>query len=308
MEQPLLDEPSLTVVVPIYNEVDALPNFLPGLVEMSQAKGWRIILVDDGSTDSSDQLIARFENRPFVKVIHHKVNRGYGGALKSGISNTITSHIVTIDGDGQHSVSDIEAVFNFAIERDTDLVVGNRGRLKKADPYREFGKRLIRSFTRVLMPIPIHDLNSGFKLYRTKLAQRYIALCPNSMAFSDVITLAFINQRHLVLEYPISVHERQAGKSTIGFHTAFETLIEIINLGMLFNPLRIFLPLSLVCTLVGLCWGIPFILLGHGVSVGSMLAIVTGLLFFILGLIAAQLSAIRINMLEYARPQGKADE
>lgn len=292
------NEPSLTVLVPIYNEADALHNFLPKLVETSRVKGWYIIFVDDGSTDGSPQLLAAFEAYSFVKVIKHKVNRGYGGALKSGILSTTTMYVVTIDGDGQHNVSDIEAVLTFAIDRDADLVVGNRGRWKNARPFREFGKGLIKLFTRILMPLPIHDLNSGFKLYRTELAQKYISLCPNSMAFSDVITLTFIHQRNLVLEYPISVRERQSGKSTIGLHTAFDTVIEIINLVLLFDPLRVFLPLSIACILFGLGWGTPIVLLGHGVSVGAMLAIVTGLLLFILGLIASQLSAIRKSMIE----------
>jgi hypothetical protein len=79
-------------------------------------------------------------------------------------------------------------------------------------------------------------------------------------------------------------------------HTAFETVIEILGLVMLINPLRIFLPLSIICILVGLLWGIPIILAGRGVSVGSMLAIVLGTLFFFLGLIASQLASIRLHL------------
>ena len=151
------------------------------------------------------------------------------------------------------------------------------------------------------MPLPIHDLNSGFKLYRTELIHRYASLCPNTMAFSDVATLTFIHQRNYVLEFPITVGERKTGKSTIGLHTAFDTAIEIVNIILLFNPLRVFLPLSITCILLGLIWGIPIIILGRGVSVGAMLAIVTGLLFFVLGLIASQLSAIRRIIIEDPR-------
>ena len=69
-----------------------------------------------------------------------------------------------------------------------------------------------------------------------------------------------------------------------------------LNLAMLVNPQRIFLPLSIVCISVGLLWGIPIILAGRGVSVGSMLAIVLGALFFFLGLIASQLASIRMHL------------
>lgn len=288
---------SLTVIVPVYNEAGSLPAFLQSLSALCREKQWHLILVDDGSTDNSLQIITKFVDQANVTIIHHKVNRGYGGALKSGIASATTSHILTVDGDGQHSIADIEPIFNFAVEQDADLVIGNRGRKGINNLYRDFGKWIIRNFTKILMPLPINDLNSGFKLYRTEPAQRYSSICPNSMAFSDVITLTFVSQRHLVLEHPISILERNSGKSKIRLSTAMDTVMEIINIALMFNPLRIFLPISVICVLIGIAWGIPFLLAGHGVSIGSMLAIVIGLLFFALGLIASQLAAIRMGLL-----------
>jgi glycosyltransferase involved in cell wall biosynthesis len=288
---------SLTVIVPLYNEADSLPDFLQELVNLCQEKHWHLTLVDDGSTDATAQLLIRYENQPNVMIIHHKLNRGYGGALKSGFASSTTTHIITMDGDGQHCLADIEPVFNFAVEKDADLVVGDRGKRSILNSFRELGKWIIRNFTKVLMPLPIHDLNSGFKLYRTEPALRYATICPNSMAFSDVIALTFISQRDLVLEFPITVLARKKGKSSIRFSTALDTVMEIINIALMFNPLRVFLPISILCILVGVGWGMPFLILGHGVSVGSMLAIVIGLLFFALGLIATQLAAIRMGLL-----------
>ena len=118
------------------------------------------------------------------------------------------------------------------------------------------------------------------------------------MAFSDVITLIFIKKRHLVLEHPITIKKRATGKSTITTFTAIQTVLEIINITMLFNPLRIFLSLSVLCIGFGFAWGIPILLRARGVSVGAMLAIVTGLLFFFIGLIAEQLSSMRLGLLD----------
>ena len=87
------------------------------------------------------------------------------------------------------------------------------------------------------------------------------------------------------------------GKSKITTFTAFETIIQVLNIALMFNPLKLFLPISALCILAGFGWGIPIVLLGRGVSVGAMLAIVSGLLFFVLGLIASQLSAIRMERL-----------
>jgi glycosyltransferase involved in cell wall biosynthesis len=287
----------LTVVIPVYNEAENLPVFAPHAVEFCRAHGWELVFINDGSLDDTKKIINEFVSGSDVRIVHHKVNRGYGGALKTGIRNTTTQYLVTIDGDGQHDLEDVEKVFQFALDQDADMVVGRRDSNARSSAYRAMGKFLIRSFTKTLMPLPITDLNSGFKLYRTELAQKYMTVCPDTMAFSDVITLVFLSERNLVLEYPIHVSAREVGQSTITTFTAFETVIQVLNIVLMFNPLRVFLPLSILCILAGFAWGIPIVLLGRGVSVGAMLAIVTGLLFFVLGLLASQLSAIRMERL-----------
>ena len=286
----------LTVVVPVYNEGENLPVFAPALVDFCLARDWKLIFVNDGSSDNTRTLLDTLHS-PNVQVIHHKVNRGYGGALKTGIGQTTTPYLITMDGDGQHDPKDAERLLDFAMATDADMVVGRRDGAGHSGMYRSLGKFLIRHFTKILMPLPVSDLNSGFKLYRTEPAKRYSTVCPDSMAFSDVITLVFLSERNLVLEHPIHISARTVGRSTINTFTAFETVIQVLNIALMFNPLRVFLPISAVCILAGLGWGIPIILLGRGVSVGAMLAIVTGLLFFVLGLLASQLSAIRMERL-----------
>jgi glycosyltransferase involved in cell wall biosynthesis len=288
----------LSVVVPIYNEATSLHGLLAELVPYCRERDWKLILVDDGSRDETPAILKIFEEQPEIRIIRHKVNRGYGGALKTGILSADTRFVVTIDADGQHELSDMDELMRFTLENDADLVVGKRGKEGSSGWYRNTGKWMIRKFAGLLMPIHISDLNSGFKLYRTELVKRYLTLCPDSMAFSDVITLIFIKKRHLVLERPITIKKRARGKSTITTFTAIQTVMEIINIAMMFNPLRIFLSLSVVCIGFGFAWGIPILLRARGVSVGAMLAIVTGLLFFFIGLIAEQLSAMRLGLLD----------
>lgn len=285
-------DPTLTVVVPAFNEAAALSSTLAALRDVCVPRGWSIVVVDDGSTDATGD-VARSAG---VRVVRHKVRRGYGGALKSGIAMAETPWVVTVDADGQHDPADLEGLLAQAVGRDADLVVGRR--TEGGTPYRKAGKRLIRLVTRILMPHPIQDLNSGLKLYRTELAQRYLALCPDSMAFSDVITLVFLSHRHLVVERDVTVKPRAGGRSTISTQTAFDTLLEILNIITLFNPMRIFLPSAVLAWIAGLAWGIPIVLRGRGVSVGSMLALVTGVVLFALGLLAEQLAAIRKRLVE----------
>jgi glycosyltransferase involved in cell wall biosynthesis len=253
-------------------------------------------VVNDGSKDETKTILDGLVDQPRLKVIHHKLNRGYGGALKTGLKAVDTEFAVTFDADGQHKLEDIPKLYAALENEDADMVVGARV-TRKPHWYRELGKWIIRRIAAMMMPMPLKDLNSGFKLYRTDLVKQYLDLCPDSMAFSDVISMIFLNQRHKVIEETIEVLPRLSGESSINTKTAFVTVLEILNLVMLLAPLRIFLPASIILILVGLIWGIPIVILGRGVSVGSMLAIVTGVLFFILGLIAEQLSHIRKDVI-----------
>ena len=198
----------LSVVVPIYNEEEALPLLLPALVDYCQNKKWTLVLVNDGSKDDTKSILKEYAHIPGVDVFHHGVNHGYGGALKTGISKVSTAYTATMDADGQHNPENIEALLQLAINQQADLVVGSRPPEFTASSFRSTGKWIIRRFAGFLMPLPVKDLNSGFKLYRTDLVQKYLELCPDTMAFSDIITLVFINQRHLVLEQPISINKR----------------------------------------------------------------------------------------------------
>ena len=89
------------------------------------------------------------------------------------------------------------------------------------------------------------------------------------MAFSDIITLIFISERHLVLEHPITVKRRLAGRSTISTRTAIDTVHEVLNIITLFNPMRLFLPISVFSFLAGVIWGIPIVLQGRGSQHGG---------------------------------------
>lgn len=292
-------ENSLSVVVPAYNEGDSLESYLAELMGFCKKESFQLIIVNDGSRDNTSEILDTYAGEAdFLQIIHHKVNKGYGGAIKSGIEAADTKYVITVDADGQHSLEDIVMLYREIIEKDAEMIVGSRKGQRSQNFYRKMGKSVIRGVAKLLMPIKIHDINSGMKIYNTELAKKYIKLCPDSMAYSDIIALIYISQKHLVLEKPIHIKPRTSGKSTISFRTAIETLIEILNIVVLFNPMRIFLPISVVSIALGLIWGIPFIIMGRGVSSGMFLAIITGIIFFLLGLIAEQLSMIRKERLK----------
>ena len=283
---------TLTLVVPVFNEEKALDVFLPELTEYCRQRDYSLVFVDDGSSDDSAALIETYCDSTQFRLFRHKVNRGYGGAIKTGIRACNTDFLVTLDADGQHRPEDVGKLFEFASKNSADMVVGKR-QSGNSGIYRAIGRKLIRWIAGLLVSLPISDLNSGMKLYRTELAKRYLVLCPDGMAFSDIITLVFVHRRDLVLETGIEVMPRSEGVSTINTSTALDTVFQILNIVALFNPGRIFFPLGVGFVAFGVAWGLPFIVRDEGVSVGTMLLLVFGLIFFLVGLIAEQVAQLR---------------
>lgn len=287
---------TLSLIIPAYNEEDCLKDFLPEVVEHCRQKKYTLILINDCSKDKTGQIMDQFRHENFIKIIHNKVNAGYGGSIKNGIRKADTDYIITFDADGQHRLDDIEPLLQTTMENEAEMVVGDRG--VSSGAYRETGKWIIRFIAKLLIPFEIKDINSGLKIYDRKLALQYIRICPDTIAYTYIILFVFIFKKHRVLEVPIKVNKRLTGKSTINFMTALENMQEIINIIILFNPLRIFFPVGLFCILVSCVWEVHILMRGDGISVGSMLGFVTGILTIFIGMVVHQISAFRRESLD----------
>lgn len=283
---------SLTIVIPTFNEEESLYEMISEVNLFSSQHQIEIIFVNDGSKDWSLEILNKRKSEYNYTIINNKVNKGYGGAIKEGIKAAQTEYIVTIDADGQHNLSDILILYDNLIKLDADMIIGQRPN-DMSPIHRRVAKYFIRQLAGLLMPCNIQDLNSGIKMYNTKLANKYLKLCPDNMAYSDIIALVFISYKHLVVEHPVKIRKRIKGKSTINYKTAFQTIIEILNIVILFNPLNIFLPLSFLFIASGIIWSFQFVIKLKGLSVGSMMLITIGILLFFLGLVSEQLAKIR---------------
>ena len=282
---------SLTVVIPAFNESKAIGDTLRRLSDVCQSLIAEIIVVDDGSTDNTAQIA----EEAGVRVIRHHRNQGYGASLKSGIRAAKTEYVLTMDSDGQHNPEDIPRLWEAAEQY--DMVVGQRTALLHSQLWRMPGKWLLSYMANYLSRQSIPDLNSGFRLIRRDVVMKYMHLCPAGFSFSTTITMVFFNRGYNVAYVPIEVNKR-LGKSTVSVNTGLETIILILRIATLFDPLRVFIPISLFTAAVGVLWGVPYTLTGHGISVGAMLAIVTAILMFSLGLICDQISQLRLERYE----------
>ena len=287
-----MDE-QLTIVLPCYNEQENIPEFFPCLLEFAEEHHFKVIAVNDGSKDDTLNLLRQFEEKfSCLQVLSHKINRGYGGALKTGLYAVATSFAITIDADGQHRLQDVLSCFDCIKKHDADLVVGARQN-NQSGMYRTLGKVMIRMFAASLLKLPVQDLNSGMKCYRMSEAVDYLELCPDTMAFSDVILLLMANDRKFVMETPIEVLARTAGKSTIGLNSAINTFSEILNLAVLLRPMTTFFRIGLLFVLLGMGWGVFTYIRSFTITSICVMLMIFGAVCFALGLIGEQLTKIR---------------
>jgi len=286
--------PTISIVVPAFNEELGLGPTLATLLASMPRSVIEVIVVDDGSTDRTAAIAAEAGAR----VLRHPNNRGYGAALKTGIREATGDYVLTMDADGQHRLEDVLALCNgLSVPDPPDCAIGHRQGLVHSPLWRMPGKWVLTLLAQLLLRRRIPDLNSGLRIARRDIFERYLRICPNGFSFSTTITMALMNRGYGVSFVPIRVGKR-VGHSTVSARTGFDTILLVIRLATLFNPLRIFLPASALCILCGIAWGIPHLIARQGLTVAAMLAILTGVLLFALGLICDQISQLRLERFE----------
>lgn len=283
----------LTIIIPCYNESQNLLNVIPQVIAFCELNNFELIIVNDGSKDKSLELLKSFKCKNLV-ILNHKVNRGYGAAIKTGIQHCNTQYCVTIDADGQHNLQDIIKLLEYRSINDFDLVIGNRN-FGGSTLFRNIGKYIIHKFTQLFIKIEIKDLNSGMKMYNTNVVKSLIKWAPDTMAYSDIITLLHFNFSYKIGEYPITINNRLQGTSTINYKTAIETIKEIAFIIVNIFPFKFFSILSLVIFAFASIWSIPFIFLGKGLTVGGSLLFFSSLIIFLQGILLEILCRMRFE-------------
>ncbi|MBI3568461.1 MAG: glycosyltransferase family 2 protein [Gemmatimonadetes bacterium] len=276
------------IVIPCLDEAATIAGVLRD-IERAFSPGPlpSIVVVDDGSTDGTGDVARRQEGIP-VLVVRHDHPRGYGEAIKTGILNAHADMICLMDGDGQHAASDARRLLEQC--RPRTLVVGRRN-----DPgagSRRVARSLLRRWSRAIGGTDVQDSNSGMMAFPRALAVRMLPFLPEGMAYSDSFKLLFSLLRMAVTEVPIDVGARRAGRSKNrvmdGVRTVFSTLVMVV----LINPTRVFLPVGIGMLGFGVAWGIPFLVMGRGLTAVSLTMILAGIMCLFFGLIFRILAGI----------------
>ncbi|MCF6173861.1 MAG: glycosyltransferase family 2 protein [Campylobacteraceae bacterium] len=281
-----------TIVIPVYNEEDNLFDALTSLKNFLDKKGFKyeIVCVDDKSADKSGEILDNFEG---IAVVHHHKNRGYGGALKSGIKNAKYDTIVIMDSDGQHSPEDLPKLLS-AYDGEESMAIGQR-KIYQTKASRVLGKILLHKIANFIFKEDILDINSGFRVFSKKIASKYVHLCSERFSFSTSITIAYISENLHIINVPIEIQKRAGGQSRVNFKTGFRTILKILELGMIFKPLRVILPISMLFAIVGLA-SFSVDLYNMNLTNTTVFLISNSVILFISALLAEQIKNIRMEI------------
>jgi glycosyltransferase involved in cell wall biosynthesis len=178
-----------SIVVPIYNEVDAVAGAIAVLAELEPVRRGvcQVVLVDDGSDDGSSDILAEVD-LPGFKVIHHRRNRGYGAALKTGVKAAEHPLVVITDADDTYPNHRIPELVGMLEERGLDMLVG--ARQGAGIPLsRRPAKWVLGKLANYLSGVKIPDLNSGLRVMRKEVVEKFLRILPDGFSFTTTITL-----------------------------------------------------------------------------------------------------------------------
>lgn len=279
-----------SVVIPAFNEAAALARVLEEL--RAACPDAELIVIDDGSTDDT----GRVAKEAGATVLRHEVNKGYGAALKTGLARATHESVVFFDADGQHDSGHIPSML--ARIEHADLVVGERRYYTRRSPLHSLGRLGLTRVVQFLTRFPLRDINCGLRAVRRSVILRYLSLLPDGFSFSTTSTVVFAKFGHRVEFLPVEVR-RRIGKSSVRLvRDGYGTLLLVIRLIALFEPLRVFLPPAFGLMTLGLAYGLfkyATLPVFTGLSVGALSLFLTGLLVFFLGVVCDQIAALRLD-------------
>ena len=285
-----------TVIIPACNEQDNIEPLIECLIKLNENDKYspEVILVNDGSTDRTGEMLEAIRNSyPWIKIHHNFRRRGITSCLETGHSLASTDIFVFFPADLQFSTEDIPKLVNPLIEGKFDIVTGRKiGKYEK-----KFVSSIYNNLSQWLFKVPVTDLNS-IKAYRREFI-RNIPLRKDWHRF--MVVMAF-EQGARVGEVEVQLFPRKAGKSKFGLFriplAVLDLMTVISEVRIMKKPMLTFGTLGGISIILGSLTGLIALVLrifGYGfrpLLYLVMLLILGGLLFFVLGIIGESIASI----------------
>ncbi len=279
---------NISIIVPCFNEEAGIAKSIQDLKNhMPLAE---IIIINDSSTDNTAKEIKKFKK---VIVVNHEFNKGYGSSLKTGMRIASKKYIAWFDADNEHRASDLVKMYYSICNSSSLAVIGERS--NSTSGLRYFGKLMIRGLARLMGTSLGKDINCGLRIMERAAIIPFLSVLPNGFSASLTTTMILIHKKQPFNFHPISTNKR-IGTSKVELIHGFETLIFVLRLSMLFEPIKVFVTPGLWISFFGLTYGIyQGVTAGLGVPVFAAVMFMFGSYLIALGIIADQISQLRLQ-------------
>lgn len=276
-----------SIIIPVFNEEESLKELLQTIKKSFSRikKSYEIIFIDDGSFDSSLDILKRLEkDNKEIRVFSFRRNLGKSNALMMGFQQARGEFIVTMDADLQDDPSNIKALETKLIKGDFDMVTGWR-KDRRDSPYKKITSHIFNNIVSHLFAIKIHDLNSGLKLYRQEVVKE-LHIYGGMHRFIPVI----VNELgYRVAELETLHHPRKYGKSKYKATKVITNIPDLLTIYFLTKytrrPLHFFGKIGTLLFILGIiALGYLSILHLMGQRIGTRPLLFFGMLLIIAGI------------------------
>jgi glycosyltransferase involved in cell wall biosynthesis len=222
---------SLSVFFPAYNDSGTIASLVIRALQTAGrlTANYEVIVVNDGSTDSTDQILkALAQVYPALRIVTHPVNCGYGGALRSGFAAASKDIIFYTDGDAQYDPGEMELLWQ-QMRPDVDLVNGYK--ISRSDPWhRIFIGRFYHYVVKTLFGLTVRDVDCDFRMMRREIFNR-VRLDKNSGVICLEMMKKIQDAGFTIVEVPVHHYHRAYGRSQFfNFPRIYRTGVDVAKL------------------------------------------------------------------------------
>lgn len=234
--------PDLSLLIPVFNEEENVERLLDRIGEALRpvGKSYEVVLVDDGSTDKTPELLRKAaSSRPGIRAVFFRRNSGQTAALAAAIENSKGRILIPLDGDLQNDPADIPALLA-KLDEGFDVVSG--WRRHREDPFltRVLPSRIANRLISFISGVRLHDYGCTLKAYRREVLEP-VRLLGEMHRFIPVLATW---QGAKVAEVPVTHHRREFGKSKYGLMRTFKVLMDLLTIkfmgSFLTKPIYVF--------------------------------------------------------------------
>lgn len=283
----------ISLLIPVFNEKEAIEETIATAHEVftKMGKPFEILIINDGSTDGTDRILATTTHPENVQVISHPENRGYGASMKTGIRRAKGDFIAITDADGTYPIADFPKLLKTMQDSDADMVIGARTKKGVQIPLvRRPAKWMVNKLVNWVAGTRVPDNNSGMRIFKRDLALEFMHLYPQGFSFTITITLAALTSDYLVTYVPIDYFKRKGSSSLSSGLNGLKNFLFFIGLVIrittYFRPLKFFIWPAIILLLGGIGYELYTLIYESNISDAGMLLTLTGLQIGLFGMLA----------------------